>query len=577
MVIGGELVTPEKLREITALRGSEPQVLQARHSPCHARMIYSKRLDLARWLRCWRNPFSRWSNSKLVNFNRQRYGIKRNPFVVVSGYLAAACVFRRVSHDLRIVFSPTRDLAMVAPRPIWFVVAACLCFQSVSDVRGQSVEQVDPRTFGLEIPPGFIREGTGETVVTNDDRGQPVVAKLLVDVGGNRVVILPDGQLVARSREAAPETERKFEPIDKDALAGQLLASEFMGFKSNQTRRYLYLYNTSEEFALATSRIMETMFPGVMAYAKAQKIEVAEPDVPLVVVMFRTEDEFQRYQRMPQGVVAYYNILDNRVVMYEQSRLRNVKPELAIQQSISTIAHEGAHQILHNIGVQKRLSRWPMWLSEGLAEFFAPTTFGRRLKWKGAGQVNDMRMFELELYLKSRDSDQPDGQMIEQTVKAARLTSTGYASAWSLTHYLAKGKRAAFNEYVREVSQLGPLQMAGEMVEPGIVPANLELFHKHFGEDMADLNKRLVLHLKKLPYSDPFAEWPHFVATIAVPDGRRARRDADVFHTAEMAAKWINEALETVDQQQSAAAATQVRAFPNRAAAAQFARQWLGQ
>lgn len=462
-----------------------------------------------------------------------------------------------------------------------FAVAICLCSSSLAVWTGrlaaQSAHHVAPREFGLDIPIGTVRAGTGEAVATSDDGGHPVIGKLLVDVGDNRVVILPDGRLVARPKQSATTTERKFEPIEKDALAAQLLASEFAGFKTNQTRRYLYLYNTSEEFALATSRIMETMFPGVANYAKAQKIEISEPDVPLVVVMFRTEDEFQRYQRMPAGIVAYYNILDNRVVMYEESRLQNVKRELAIQQSIATIAHEGAHQILHNIGVQKRLSRWPMWLSEGLAEFFAPTTFGSRLRWKGAGQVNDMRMFELEMYLKSRESDQPNAQMIEHTVTAGRLTSTGYASAWSLTHYLAKIKRANFNDYVREVSQLGPLETAGEMVAPGVVPANLELFRKHFGEDLDDLNTRLVLHLKKLPYSDPFAEWPHFVATIAVPDGRRVRRDSNIFHTQDMAAKWIQEALDTVDDQQRSAAATEVRAFPNREIATRYARQWLGQ
>ncbi|MBC8350413.1 MAG: DUF1570 domain-containing protein [Planctomycetes bacterium] len=460
-----------------------------------------------------------------------------------------------------------------------FRVAAVLWFllTGTADIAAQTVRTVDPREFGLEIPLGSVREGNGEAIATANEDGTPVIAKLLVDVGENRIVILPDGHIVVRHRRDAVNTERRFEPVDKEELAKRLLAAEFSGFKTKQTRRYLYLYNTSDEFALATSRIMETMFPGVSNYAKAQKIDIAEPDVPLVVVMFRTEDEFQRYQRMPAGVVAYYNILDNRVVMYEESRLRNVNPELAIQQSISTIAHEGAHQILHNIGVQKRLSRWPMWLSEGLAEFYAPTAFGKRLKWKGAGQVNDMRMFELELYLKSRESDQPDGQMIEETVVAGRLTSTGYASAWSLTHFLAKTKRVAFNEFVREVSQLGPLETGGEMVAPGIVPTNLDLFHKHFGEDLGDLNNRLVLHLKKLPYSDPFSEWPHFVATVAVPDGRRGKRDANIFHTPDMATKWIREALETVDEPQRSAAATQVRAFPNREIATRYVRQWLGQ
>ena len=456
------------------------------------------------------------------------------------------------------------------------VLSLLLCGFYASVVSAQlKIRQVDPREFGLDIPSGPVSEGR-QAVTTTDESGAPVVAKTHVNVGQHRILLLPDGQLVVRHQRDAPETERPFKPITKPALA-ERLAAEFPGFKVKQSRRYLYVSNTSDEFALVAGRILDTMFPGVVSYANAQKIETHEPEVPLVALMFRTEAQFQSYQRMPAGVVAYYHTLTNRVVMYEESRLARVKRELAIQQSLATIAHEGAHQILHNIGVQRRLSIWPMWLSEGMAEFFAPTTFGRRLKWKGAGQVNDMRMFELELYLKSRESDQPDGEMLEHTVSAARLTSTGYASAWSLTHYLAKNKRADFNDYVREISRLKPLEAAGETVPPGVIPSNLAFFKEHFGQDLGDLNKRLVLHLKKLPYNDPFAEWPHYVATVAVLQGRKAKRDANIFHTQDMARKWIQEALETVTAEQRDSAQVGVREFRNRVVATQYARTWLGQ
>jgi len=411
--------------------------------------------------------------------------------------------------------------------------------------------------------------------MTRDELGQGIVARVHVTVGDTHIVMLPDGRLVARSAADTPFTERPFEPMTKDAIAESLRESGLNGFKTKETRRYLYVHNCSDGFAEVTSRVLETMFSGVVTYAQVQEIDVHPPEIPLVVIIFRTPAQFQQYRRMPEGVVAYYNVLTNHVVMYEESEFWQIKPELAIKQSIATIAHEGAHQILHNIGAQSRLSAWPMWLNEGLAEFFAPTTTDRHLKWKGAGQINDMRMFELEQYFKNRSADDANGEVVSQTVGAARLTSTGYASAWALTHYVAKNHRTSFHAVVRELSALEPLQILGPTVAPGVVPENVNLFKRHFGEDLADTERRMLLHLKNLPYRDPFAEWPHFLAMISIPDGRRIRREASVFHTPEQAERWRRETLEQAPMERRAETKSVVRQFPNRLLAERFARQWL--
>ena len=252
-----------------------------------------------------------------------------------------------------------------------------------------------------------------------------------------------------------------------------------------------------------------------------------------------------------------------------------MRPDLAVQQAIATVAHEGVHQILANIGVQHRLSIWPMWLSEGLAEFFAPTTTGERLKWKGPGQVNDLRMFELEQYLQDKSASEPKGEMVEHTVLAAQLSSTGYASAWALTHYLAKNRRSEFNAFIREVSQLQPLSGAIDVTPPGVVRSNREQFSKKFGEDFKQLEAKLVAHLRKQPYTDPFLNLPHFVATLQTTDGRRTQRSANTFHSPELADKWRREMLSKLPAAQKNAAQAQIRIFPNRLQAEAYARQWL--
>jgi hypothetical protein len=434
---------------------------------------------------------------------------------------------------------------------------------------------LDPRLFGFDIPAGPVKASGGRRVEVRDNAGKVVVAKVHAELAEQWIVMLPDGQLESRSKDEARETDSPFDALTKDELAARLLEElDLDGFATKQTRRYLYLYNTSEAFAVAASRILETMFPGVCNYARQQKIELTEPEVPLVVVMYRDEAEFRRRTKAPEGMVAFYNAVDNRVSLYEAGTLASVRPDLAVQQALATIAHEGAHQILHNIGVQQRLSVWPMWLSEGLADYFAPTSTDNRARWLGAGQVNNMRMFELEQYLKARPADS-DGHLIADTVVAARLTSTGYATSWAVTHYLAKNHRIEFHKYVHEVSKLGPLEGDLRVANPGIVPGNRELFEKHFGDDYAAIEKRVVAYLSRLPYTDPFANSPHFVAMISVPSGNRVQRDANVFRTEGLAMKWQREVLDALPEERRQGATVSLRRFSDKPAAQTFAVAWV--
>ena len=363
-----------------------------------------------------------------------------------------------------------------------------------ASVRAQDVEPVGPERivpvqFGFDIPDGWRRPGNDRVVLVRDEEGTPVVAKIHVEVGENLIVMLPDGRLVARRLGETQGTTRPFAPATKDQLAAKLVAEEFQGFRIKQTRNYLYVYNTTDSFVVATSRILETMLPGVTAFSKSQRIDIHPPEVPMVVVLYKDRAEFERYTGVRGGVVAFYNIKDNRVAIYETQALAKIAPTLAAREAISTIAHEGVHQILANIGVEKRLSRWPMWLSEGMAEFFSPIKVDNRLHWGGAGGVNTLRMLQLDSYLRSRRK--VDGSTITKTVGAARLTSTGYATAWSLTHFLARGQRNSFHAYVREVSQLEPLERSTPEL-------NLAIFQKHFGDDHEEMEVNIHRHLKTL-------------------------------------------------------------------------------
>jgi len=432
----------------------------------------------------------------------------------------------------------------------------------------------DPRAFGLDISPGLVLYNVTGNVEFRTDEGEQSIGKIQIAIGSSLVIQQPDGRLVTRPISEVKKTDKPFEGIDRKELE-ERLQEEHPGFRTFTSRHFIFVYNTSNEFAQGTMRIMESMLPGVMAHAKRQKIDVHDPEVPLVVIMFATEREYKDFAQLPDGVVAYYDTIENHVVMYEKPTQTPFKWDLYIRQAISTISHEGAHQILHNIGVQQRLSRWPMWISEGIAEYYAPTQFGKRMRWKGAGDINDMRMFELESYLKARDATQADGTMVDDTVGAGSLTSTGYASAWALTHYLATRKKLEFDKFMKKVSELRPLEGAIDRGNDGKVSSNQEVFKEHFGDDFAEIEREVVAHLKSQPYDHPLKEFPHVVASVSIHVNNRTYGRANVFHSQQLAAKWQQEQIRKLDATQQQSAQVGMQIFPNRSAAERFASQWL--
>jgi len=468
------------------------------------------------------------------------------------------------------------SMLKLALKLVFFICAIKILLGAENIVSAQPIGRIlDIRGYGFDIPPGEVAAGDGAVVRTRDRYGDHVLARVHVNIGENRVVLLPDGQLVARHQREAVLVDEGFEKADMVKLGKRLIEQEFPGFRVKRTVHYVYIYNTSESFATATSKILEMMTPGIIGYMKNLGLEVHQPDVPLVVVMFKTEEEFRRYRKIPDGMIAYYHTLTNRVVMHEESRLKSVKPELALKQKINTIAHEGVHQLLHNIGVQTRMSAWPMWITEGIAEYLSPTTTGKYMRWKGAGQVNDFRMMELEQFLQvSTQITQSPGDWLTETILASRLDSQGYAAAWALTHYLAKTRRVQFNAYVQELQKLGPLDGGYRVVSDGSVPKHRELYGKHFDADLAMTETRLRQYLAKLPYVDPFIEFPHVSVVMGFTLNGRFRKMGGVFHNQELARQWVTKTITELKLTPNKVR-TEMNSFDNRILAERYLRAKL--
>ncbi|MGI9518569.1 MAG: DUF1570 domain-containing protein [Pirellulaceae bacterium] len=465
-----------------------------------------------------------------------------------------------------------------------FVLLVLVFAGPVNSVSGQDEErtrifgaiELAPEMLGVELPEGEIVPYASEHVWTTDENGSGCVARVHVKVGNNFIVKLPDGQLVGRLASDVDPTERPFEVMNHAAMAKSLLDDpRLRGFQTHQTDHFVFVYNASPEFARVTASVMETMLEGVMEYCTQQGIEVHEPDVILPVIMFHTDDQFQAYERVPRGIAAYYAIASNRVILKQESSLAGRRDDLAEQQLLSTIAHEGAHQILHNIGVQQRLSRWPMWLGEGIAEYMAPTKLGHKFAWKGAGKINDMRMWDLEGFLQMQFVKGFDGDTVTRTVSAASLSATGYASAWTITHYLAEQHKEKFDRYMCYLSRMPPLQgMYPEDPEDPHVDYNLIHFKKFFGDDVEAFENAMVEYMARQKYTSPVEAYPHYVGTAVVPGLNEDTKHCCFYPDEGSLAQWTQAVKESLSEYEQEHVKFEYYEFPNRGEANRYIRRW---
>ncbi len=356
----------------------------------------------------------------------------------------------------------------------------------------------------------FVVVAIASTSLSPSSAQRPVIPDLPepITLGGPR---LPGGSSIRIPRPQLPSS------LGSGIRLRMLEDPRLEGFKAIRSRRFLYVYNTSETFIRTTRTILETMYPAIRKYFSRSSIDVHEPEFPLVILAFATENEYQEFRRMPRGVVAYYDTLSNHVALYERSSLSSNAPEIAIKNAISTIAHEGAHQVLHNIGVQQRMSRWPLWLSEGIAEFFAPTSVDRGAKWQGLGATNELRMHEIDSDWKQRRPS-GNGQNLHKIVAATELSSLEYAYSWGLIHTLSKRRQKELFACVRKCSEFRPmdgLPSSGPEVAEQSVPSPEEVFTTHFGDDFSGLEREMIRHLTSLNYVDPVANQTHYIVIAA--------------------------------------------------------------
>jgi hypothetical protein len=423
---------------------------------------------------------------------------------------------------------------------------------SESSIDREAQRSPDPAALPVtRMVPSVSLAPTDHRFKILDENRRPVVARLHGQHGGKTVLILPDGQLGLPTM-LVPTTE-PFRPLSADELLPQLQEGPLGQFQVLKTQHYLIFYRSTLAFAEASGRLLEDLYKRLLEAFRKHEMDVNDTEFPLVAVIYRTEREFRLSKPVDPEIQAFYEIFTNRIHFYESSERDQNAPEVTALRKPQTVAHEGTHQILQNIGVHPRLSAWPIWLVEGLAEYCATPASNRKQKpmWDGLGMINGLHMAtirELEDPLSIAIHGQaaqgkpllrePGQPLVESLVRKEQLTPTEYALAWAMTHYLAFKRGDDFIGYLKTMSEIPPL-------EPRTPEEHLAEFQKAFGQDLAKVDKAIDAYLRKLAKQKTFDPMPYYAVMFeqSLPTGllRRGMVSQSPQMIQQMVQQWIQE------------------------------------
>lgn len=349
--------------------------------------------------------------------------------------------------------------------------------------------------------------------ITFGEEGQAVrtvEGEILVEaVDGGLLVLGRDGALWnitpgrLTGREEAGEA---FQPLSADELGRQLKAELGDGFEVLATEHYVICTNAGPAYARWCGTLFERLLTAFRKHWSAKPLELREPAMPLVAIVFAGRDEFARYAAKDAGADAasaagYYSIRTNRMVLFDLTDGMDGRPRTPEEISrklaasafnVATVVHEATHQIAFNCGLHTRYADNPLWLTEGMAMYFETPDLRNRTGWQTAGRINPPRYRRFAEYVRGRRKADSLATLLSSDGRFTDPDSAAdaYAEAWALTYFLIRTKRRAYTEYLERISK-----------KPRLVwnkpDERLAEFQAAFGDDLPALDRQFLRYMAR--------------------------------------------------------------------------------
>lgn len=321
------------------------------------------------------------------------------------------------------------------------------------------------------------------------------VGKPLAWDGKEMLLLRRDGKLnilPVSSEDDYQTVSRNFKPYSSATLRDQL-QKEFGGKYQVSVTQHFVVVHPPGDFQI-WALPFERLYSRFRLYFSSRGLALSNPEFPLVAVVLRTRQEFDRfltrYQTLDDQILGYYSPKSNRVITYDQ-RQGKAKDQSWLFHT-STIIHEATHQSAFNSGLHPRFAPVPRWISEGLAMLFeAPGVNNSAHFGSQSSRINQGRLNDLKQYY---EQGLVDGRLAD-LIKSDDLFRTdpllAYSMAWGLTFYLCEHRPQQYFEFLSTDSQRQDFKDFPSR-------SRLDAFGEAFGYKIDDVESRVKKFIMSL-------------------------------------------------------------------------------
>jgi hypothetical protein len=193
-----------------------------------------------------------------------------------------------------------------------------------------------------------------------------------------------------------------------------------------------------------------------------EALSIQQPQEEIHVFLFREKNTYKKYMS------HYFPTVPKRRALYIKARGPGMVFAYHSSELDVDVRHESTHALLH-----AALPVVPLWLDEGLAEYFEVP------KEKRAAE-NPHHSF---IKWGARFGHVPSLTKLEEFGDLRDMGKSEYRAAWAWTHFMLHGPEAARNEFIRYLQDLEA------SVPPGILSQRLR-------RRIPDLDKQFANHFK---------------------------------------------------------------------------------